>query len=48
VTTTPAAPPAALAAEAQALLGRLVGDPTAQFRDGQLESVAALVETSWK
>jgi ATP-dependent DNA helicase RecQ len=44
VTTTPAAPPAALAAEAQALLGRLVGDPTAQFRDGQLESVAALVE----
>jgi ATP-dependent DNA helicase RecQ len=44
VTTTPAAPPAALATEAQALLGRLVGDPTAQFRDGQLESVAALVE----
>ena len=44
MTTTPAAPPAALAAEAQALLGRLVGDPTAQFRDGQLESVAALVE----
>ncbi|MDQ1598842.1 MAG: ATP-dependent helicase RecQ, partial [Actinomycetota bacterium] len=44
MTTTPAAPPAALAAEAQALLGRLVGDPTAQFRDGQLESVTALVE----
>jgi ATP-dependent DNA helicase RecQ len=44
VTTTPEAPPAGLAAEAQALLGRLVGDPTAQFRDGQLESVAALVQ----
>jgi len=42
VTTTPAAPPAALAAEAQALLGRLVGDPTAQFRDGQLESVTLI------
>ncbi len=44
MTTTPAAPPAALAEEAQALLGRLVGDPAAQFRDGQLEAVTALVE----
>jgi ATP-dependent DNA helicase RecQ len=34
----------ALAEEAAALLARLVGDPTAAFRDGQLESVAALVE----
>ncbi len=44
VTPTPTAPPASLADEAQVLLGRLVGDPTAQFRDGQLEAVAALVE----
>ncbi len=48
MTTTPApAPPdgtRTLADEAQLLLGRLVGDPTAQFRDGQLEAVAALVE----
>jgi ATP-dependent DNA helicase RecQ len=34
----------ALAEEAAALLARLVGDPVAAFRDGQLESVAALVE----
>ena len=44
VTPTPTAPPASLADEAQVLLGRLVGDPSAQFRDGQLEAVAALVE----
>jgi ATP-dependent DNA helicase RecQ len=48
VTPSPPAPTidpsAALADEAQELLGRLVGDPTAEFRDGQLESVAALVE----
>ena len=34
----------ALAEEAATLLARLVGDPDAAFRDGQLESVAALVE----
>ena len=44
MTPPPTAPPANLADEAQVLLGRLVGDPTAQFRDGQLEAVAALVE----
>ncbi len=48
MTPSPTAAPAtvtpALADEAAALLGRLVGDPTATFRDGQLESVAALVE----
>ena len=37
----------ALAEEAAVLLARLVGDPTAGFRDGQLESVAALVDRSW-
>ncbi len=37
-------PDSRLAREAQALLGRLVGDPTAEFRDGQLEAVAALVD----
>ncbi len=36
--------PPALADEAALLLARLVGDPAAAFRDGQLESVAALVE----
>ncbi len=35
--------PDGFAAEAEALLVRLVGDPSAQFRDGQLEAVAALV-----
>jgi ATP-dependent DNA helicase RecQ len=31
-------------AAAHAVLGRLVGDPAATFRDGQLEAIAALVE----
>ncbi len=33
-----------LAAEATAALRRLVGDPAAEFRDGQLEAVTALVQ----
>ena len=37
-------PDSQLAREAQTLLGRLVGDPTAEFRDGQLEAVGALVD----
>ena len=48
MTTSPAAVGTtvspALAEEAATLLARLVGDPDAAFRDGQLESVAALVE----
>jgi ATP-dependent DNA helicase RecQ len=52
VTPTPATAAAAdaaavspaLAEEAAVLLARLVGDPSAAFRDGQLQSVAALVE----
>ena len=34
-----------LATEAQQLLARLVGDPAAEFRDGQLEAVTELVES---
>jgi ATP-dependent DNA helicase RecQ len=34
-----------LATEAQQLLARLVGDPAARFRDGQLEAVTELVES---
>ena len=37
-------PDSQLAREAQTLLGRLVGDPIAEFRDGQLEAVGALVD----
>ena len=51
--TSPATPSTAagpdtgqLASEAQLLLARLVGDPAAEFRDGQLEAVAELVESA--
>ncbi|MGZ4460788.1 MAG: RecQ family ATP-dependent DNA helicase [Nocardioidaceae bacterium] len=37
-------PAAALHTEAEALLGRLVGDETARFRDGQLEAITDLVD----
>ncbi|MGZ4596873.1 MAG: RecQ family ATP-dependent DNA helicase [Actinomycetes bacterium] len=41
----PLAPPRdELRDEAETLLRRLVGDPGAQFRDGQLEAIAALVD----
>ncbi|MGZ4640471.1 MAG: RecQ family ATP-dependent DNA helicase, partial [Actinomycetes bacterium] len=39
-----AAPRDELRDEAETLLRRLVGDPGAQFRDGQLEAIAALVD----
>ncbi len=44
MTTDAGSTSAALVDEARLLLARLVGDPSAQFRDGQIESISALVE----
>jgi len=46
IASTPATatPATALGNDAQVLLGQLVGNPSAGFRDGQLEAVSALVE----
>jgi ATP-dependent DNA helicase RecQ len=42
--SAPSAPAPALATEARTALRRLVGRDDADFRDGQLEAVAALVD----